>query len=95
MNPKRRLAEMPTMPKSRYGIMANYMPKVGARGLDMMFRTATVQTNLDYRDEADMVEDARGARGLQPRDRALRQFPVHRRQAQRLPVGAVRGLARH
>ena len=36
------------MPKSRYRIMTRYMPKVGTRGLDMMYRTATVQANLDF-----------------------------------------------
>ncbi|WP_279480625.1 glutamate--cysteine ligase [Aureimonas sp. SK2] len=48
------LAETPVMPKSRYAIMARYMPKVGTRGLDMMFRTATIQVNLDFASEADM-----------------------------------------
>ena len=48
MSPKWSLAGTPTMPKSRYAIMARYMPKVGTRGLDMMFRTATVQANLDF-----------------------------------------------
>ena len=47
-------ADMPFMPKSRYGIMRGYMPKVGALGLDMMLRTCTVQVNLDFADEADM-----------------------------------------
>jgi glutamate--cysteine ligase len=48
------LAETPVMPKSRYEIMARYMPKVGTRGLDMMFRTATIQVNLDFSSQADM-----------------------------------------
>ena len=51
MSPKWTLAQTPSMPKSRYAIMARYMPKVGTRGLDMMFRTATVQANLDYASE--------------------------------------------
>ena len=71
MSPKWTLAETPTMPKSRYGIMKRYMPKVGTRGLDMMFRTATVQTNLDFRDEGDMVTKLRVALALQPAITAL------------------------
>jgi glutamate--cysteine ligase len=59
------------MPKSRYRIMARYMPKVGTRGLDMMFRTATVQVNLDYSDEADMVAKLRVGLALQPMITAL------------------------
>jgi hypothetical protein len=54
------------MPKSRYRIMADYMPKVGSRGLDMMFRTCTVQVNLDFATEADMVRKLRVALALQP-----------------------------
>ena len=46
-------ANVPVMPKQRYDIMRAYMPTVGTRGLDMMLRTATVQSNLDYSDEAD------------------------------------------
>ncbi|WP_332059668.1 glutamate--cysteine ligase [Bartonella sp. CB74] len=53
-SPKWTLAETPRMPKSRYQIMANYMPKVGHSGFDMMYRTATVQVNLDFSSEADM-----------------------------------------
>ncbi len=64
--PKWGLAETPAMPKQRYRIMANYMPKVGTRGLDMMFRTATVQVNLDYADEPDMVRKLRVSLALQP-----------------------------
>jgi len=66
MSPKWTLAETPIMPKSRYEIMRRYMPKVGSRGLDMMFRTATVQTNFDFRDERDMVTKLRVAVALQP-----------------------------
>ncbi len=65
------LAEMPKMPKARYGIMTRYMPKVGTRGLDMMYRTATIQTNLDFSDEADMVEKLRVSLALQPIATAL------------------------
>ncbi len=64
-------AETPVMPKGRYRIMANYMPKVGSRGLDMMFRTCTVQTNLDFSSEADMVMKLRVALALQPLGTAL------------------------
>ena len=66
MSPKWRLAETPSMPKSRYAIMARYMPKVGTRGLDMMFRTATVQANLDFKSEQDMVAKMRVGLALQP-----------------------------
>jgi glutamate--cysteine ligase len=71
MSPKWSLAETPAMPKSRYRIMARYMPKVGARGLDMMFRTATVQANLDFSDETDMVKKLRVGLALQPLITAL------------------------
>jgi len=46
-------ADIPWMPKQRYAVMRDYMPTVGTRGLDMMLRTATVQANLDFADEAD------------------------------------------
>jgi glutamate--cysteine ligase len=71
MSPKWQLAETPVMPKSRYEIMARYMPKVGTRGLDMMFRTATVQVNLDFASEADMVAKMRVGLALQPAITAL------------------------
>src|SRR5690349_20690016 len=54
--PKWRRDEIPIMPKGRYRIMTNYMPKVGTLGLDMMYRTCTVQANLDFSSEADMVK---------------------------------------
>jgi glutamate--cysteine ligase len=63
--------ETPRMPKSRYGIMTAYMPKVGSLGLDMMYRTATVQVNLDFADEADMVKKFRVSLALQPVATAL------------------------
>lgn len=63
--------DMPWMPKSRYQIMRNYMPRVGRMGLDMMLRTCTVQVNLDYGDEADMVEKLRVSLALQPVATAL------------------------
>ncbi len=65
------LAETPRMPKSRYRIMAAYMPKVGKLGLDMMYRSATVQVNLDFGDEADMVKKLRVSLALQPIAAAL------------------------
>jgi glutamate--cysteine ligase len=52
-------ADVPWMPKLRYGVMREYMPKVGALGLDMMLRTATVQVNLDYDDEPDAHDKLR------------------------------------
>ncbi|ARN82198.1 glutamate--cysteine ligase [Methylocystis bryophila] len=65
-SPKWSRAETPVMPKQRYQIMSAYMPKVGALGLDMMFRTATIQANLDFTSEADMVRKYRAALALQP-----------------------------
>ncbi|MGH8086499.1 MAG: glutamate--cysteine ligase [Lysobacter sp.] len=63
--PKWRRDEMPWMPKGRYKIMREYMPKVGALGLDMMTRTCTVQVNLDVASEADMVKKFRVSLALQ------------------------------
>jgi glutamate--cysteine ligase len=62
---------MPWMPKGRYAIMRRYMPRVGRLGLDMMTRTCTVQVNLDYASEADMVRKMRVALALQPVATAL------------------------
>ena len=59
------------MPKGRYKIMREYMPKVGTRGLDMMLRTCTVQVNLDFSSEADMVAKMRVGAALQPLATAL------------------------
>lgn len=59
------LAETPRMPKSRYDIMTRYMPKVGAKGLDMMYRTCTIQVNLDFSSEADMAAKMRVSMKLQ------------------------------
>ena len=64
-------AEIPVMPKGRYGIMAPYMDKVGRYGRDMMFRTCTVQVNLDFASEADMVKKLRVSLALQPVATAL------------------------
>ncbi|WP_425501768.1 glutamate--cysteine ligase [Pseudoxanthomonas broegbernensis] len=69
--PKWRRDQMPWMPKGRYRIMRDYMPKVGSLGLDMMTRTCTVQVNLDYASEADMVKKFRVSLALQPVATAL------------------------
>jgi glutamate--cysteine ligase len=66
MTPDWTRGDMPVMPKGRYKIMTNYMPKVGSLGLDMMYRTCTVQTNLDFSSEADMVKKLRVSLALQP-----------------------------
>jgi glutamate--cysteine ligase len=71
MSPKWSRAETPVMPKRRYEIMTGYMPKVGRLGLDMMYRTATVQVNVDYGSEADMVKKLRVSLALQPVATAL------------------------
>jgi glutamate--cysteine ligase len=63
--------EIPVMPKGRYKIMREYMPKVGGMGLDMMFRTCTVQANLDFGSEADMTAKFRTSLALQPIATAL------------------------
>lgn len=64
-------ADVPIMPKGRYKIMRDYMPKVGSMGLDMMFRTCTVQANLDFSSEADMIAKFRMSLALQPIATAL------------------------
>jgi len=69
--PKWTRAEMPWMPKGRYRIMREYMPRRGQLGLDMMTRTCTVQVNLDFASEADMVKKFRVALALQPVATAL------------------------
>ncbi len=71
MTPNWTRADMPVMPKGRYRIMTAYMPKVGRLGLDMMYRTCTVQTNHDFSSEADMVKKLRVALALQPVATAL------------------------
>ncbi|MDD0926607.1 glutamate--cysteine ligase [Xylella fastidiosa subsp. multiplex] len=70
-HPKCTRAQMPWMPKGRYAIMRAYMPKVGQLGLDMMTRTCTVQVNLDYASETDMVKKFRVSLALQPIATAL------------------------
>ena len=71
MWPDKTRAELPIMPKGRYGIMLRHMPRVGTMGLDMMLRTCTIQTNLDYGSEADMVQKFRVSLALQPLATAL------------------------
>jgi glutamate--cysteine ligase len=63
--------EMPVMPKGRYRLMTDYMGRVGTHGTQMMYRTCTVQVNLDYASEADMVKKLRVALALQPVATAL------------------------
>ena len=70
-HPKWPNAELPWMPKGRYKIMREYMPKVGTMGLDMMKSTCTVQVNLDFCSEATMVKMFRVALALQPVATAL------------------------
>ena len=70
-DPKWRREDVPWMPKGRYKIMRDYMPKRGGLGLDMMLRTCTVQVNLDYASEADMVRKFRVSLALQPVATAL------------------------
>ena len=63
--------QMPVMPKGRYRLMTDYMARVGTHGTQMMYRTCTVQVNLDYASEADMVKKLRVALALQPVATAL------------------------
>lgn len=70
-HPTARREDIEWMPKARYVIMRNYMPKVGQLGLDMMKRTCTVQVNLDFSSEADMVAKFRASLALQPIATAL------------------------
>ncbi|MBT5187657.1 MAG: glutamate--cysteine ligase, partial [Kordiimonadaceae bacterium] len=65
-NPNTKREDVPIMPKGRYNIMRDYMPKRGSLGLDMMLRTCTIQVNLDYSSEADMVKKFRVSLALQP-----------------------------
>jgi glutamate--cysteine ligase len=71
MWPDKRRDELPIMPKGRYEIMLRHMPRVGTLGLDMMLRTCTIQVNLDYSSEADMVKKFRVGLALQPVATAL------------------------
>jgi glutamate--cysteine ligase len=63
--------DMPMMPKGRYRLMTDYMDRVGTLGKTMMYRTCTVQVNLDFASEADMVKKLRVALALQPVATAL------------------------
>ncbi|ATQ54361.1 glutamate--cysteine ligase [Paracoccus yeei] len=63
--------QMPMMPKGRYRLMTDYMGRVGTLGTQMMYRTCTVQVNLDFASEADMVQKLRVALALQPVANAL------------------------
>ncbi|WP_421792501.1 glutamate--cysteine ligase [Hyphobacterium sp.] len=69
--PKWRLEDVPMMPKGRYGLMKAYMPKVGTLGHQMMFRSCTVQVNLDFDSEATMTKMFRVSLALQPIATAL------------------------
>jgi glutamate--cysteine ligase len=69
--PKWRREDVPIMPKRRYAVMRRYMPTKGTLGLDMMLRTCTVQVNLDYGSERDMVTKFRVGLALQPVAAAL------------------------
>ena len=71
MWPDKSRADLPIMPKGRYAIMLRHMPRVGSLGLDMMLRTCTIQVNLDYESEADMVKKFRVGLALQPLATAL------------------------
>lgn len=70
-DPMWRREDIPVMPKGRYDIMRAYMPKKGTLGLDMMLRTCTIQANLDFDSEADMVLKFRTSLALQPIATAL------------------------
>jgi glutamate--cysteine ligase len=70
-HPTARREDINWMPKGRYKVMGDYMPKVGNLGLDMMLRTSTVQVNLDFESEADMVKKFRTSLALQPISTAL------------------------
>ena len=71
MWPDKTREALPIMPKGRYEIMLRHMPRVGSMGLDMMLRTCTIQVNLDYSSEADMVQKFRTSLALQPLATAL------------------------
>ncbi|MEC6997547.1 MAG: glutamate--cysteine ligase [Pseudomonadota bacterium] len=66
VRPNESVEQVPLMPKERYKIMRNYMPKKGSKGLEMMHSTCTVQANLDFESEEDMIRKTRLAVKLQP-----------------------------
>ena len=77
-DPRWRREDIPWMPKRRYQLMREYMPTRGNLGLDMMIRTATVQVNLDFSSEADMVQKLRVSLALQPIATAIfANSPLH------------------
>jgi glutamate--cysteine ligase len=77
-SPKWSFDETPRMPKSRYDIMTRYMPKVGSKGHDMMYRTCTIQVNLDFSSEADMrQQNAARYEAATAGDSFLRRLAVH------------------
>ena len=87
MTPNWTRAEIPTMPKGRYRIMTAYMPKVGHHGLDMMYRTCTVQANLDYSGEAGHGEETAGGPCAAARGHShVCQFAFHRGPTQRISL---------
>ena len=95
-SPKWTLAETPVMPKARYAIMERYMPTRGRLGLDMMFRTATVQVNLDFADETDMVKKMRVGLALQPIATAIfANSPFTDGKPNGFQILSRRDLARH
>jgi len=69
--PKWAREDISWMPKARYAVMRNYMPKVGSKGIDMMLRTSTIQANLDFESESDMARKLRIGFCLQPLVTAL------------------------
>jgi len=94
-SPKWTLAETPKMPKSRYEIMTRYMPKVGTKGLDMMYRTCTIQVNLDFSSEPTCAARCRCRSSCSRCRRRCCQFAIHRGSAERPAILARRNLARH
>ena len=95
-HPVARRQDMPFMPKGRYAIMRDYMPKVGTLGLDMMLRTCTVQVNLDFASEADMVTKLRVGYALQPLATALfANSPFYEGKPNGLLSNRARGLDRY
>ncbi len=70
-DPMWRREDIPVMPKGRYDVMRAYMPRKGRLGLDMMLRTCTIQANLDFDSEADMIMKFRTSLALQPIATAL------------------------
>ncbi|XP_048320133.2 glutamate--cysteine ligase, chloroplastic-like [Ziziphus jujuba] len=70
-NPKWKYEEIPKIPKERYEVMRRFFPKVGTLGNDMLDRTCSIQVNLDYGSEADMIKKLRASLALQPIATAL------------------------